>query len=67
MIIALAKKDYYPLYKAWQYLMRTRFKVLEAGSASSSKFELVDLTTPAVAMMFLIWSRLLVKGTPGVL
>jgi hypothetical protein len=25
--------------------MQTRFKVLEAGSASSSKFELVDLTT----------------------
>jgi len=46
MIIALAKKDHCPLYKAWQHLMRTRFEVLEAGSASRSKFELVDLTMP---------------------
>ena len=45
MIIALAK-DHCPLYKAWQHLMRTRFEVLKAGSASRSKFELVDLTTP---------------------
>jgi hypothetical protein len=46
MIIALAEKDSSLLYKAWQHLMQTRFEVLEAGSASSSKFELVDLTTP---------------------
>jgi hypothetical protein len=46
MIIALAEKDRCPLYEAWQHLMQTRFQVLEAGSASRSKFELVDLTTP---------------------
>jgi hypothetical protein len=46
MIIALAEKDRCPLYEAWQQLMQTRFQVLEAGSASRSKFELVDLTTP---------------------
>jgi hypothetical protein len=46
MIIALAEKDRCPFYEAWQHLMQTHFQVLEAGSASRSKFELVDLTTP---------------------
>jgi hypothetical protein len=50
MIIALAEKDRCPLYEAWQHLMQTRFQNAEnrilAGLASSSKFELVDLTTP---------------------
>jgi hypothetical protein len=38
MIIALAEKDNCRLYKAWQYLMRTRFHVIEAENR-------VDLTT----------------------